>query len=349
MKQLAQLLKEHYDNHPDMEVRDAVKFLYQSYMGPGHLIADEQAALARFLDEWEHVAPDSGVSAADPLGNGLYRMNFSGCKAIGLSGKTAARLFLLTAKAVVPDRAGLEQALELVRTLPFAQGEVEAYLTRYRADGLPMVSHSDRYRNTYAPAYRIVSKFYVNLIPALAAIDRLMKELPHVRVALDGPCASGKSTLGEALSEIYRCPLIHMDDFFLRPEQRTPEQLAEPGGNVDYVRFRREVLEPLVEDRPAQYRPWQCRVGGFGPEQIVKPGPVTVVEGSYSLRPDLREGYHLRLWVEADWEQRERRLAARGGPGCLARFREMWIPMEDRYFSACAVKEYCHLTISGNE
>ena len=45
METLAELLKEHYDNHPDMEVRDAVKFLYQHHMGPVHLIEDENSAL----------------------------------------------------------------------------------------------------------------------------------------------------------------------------------------------------------------------------------------------------------------------------------------------------------------
>ena len=48
---------------------------------------------------------------------------------------------------------------------------------------------------------------------------------------------SGKSVLGQLLSEVYSCNLFHMDDFFLRPEQRTAERLAEAGGNVDRERF----------------------------------------------------------------------------------------------------------------
>ena len=55
METLAELLKEHYDNYPDMEVRDAVKFLYQHHMGPGHLVDDQEAALARLETEWEQV------------------------------------------------------------------------------------------------------------------------------------------------------------------------------------------------------------------------------------------------------------------------------------------------------
>lgn len=77
----------------------------------------------------------------------------------------------------------------------------------------------------------------------LDAIDQGLKNGP-LRVAIDGPCASGKSTLGQLLAGVYGCPLIRMDDFFLRPEQRSPERLAQPGGNVDYERFSREVLSP---------------------------------------------------------------------------------------------------------
>ena len=44
-----------------------------------------------------------------------------------------------------------------------------------------------------------------------------------------------------------------MDDFFLRPEQRTKMRLAEIGGNVDYERFYREVLIPLKKKEPFAY------------------------------------------------------------------------------------------------
>ena len=69
MNKLEQLLKEHYVYFPDMEIQDAVKFLYQHYMGPGHLIADEEAALSRLQAEWDTVLPDKTAPLAHPLGN----------------------------------------------------------------------------------------------------------------------------------------------------------------------------------------------------------------------------------------------------------------------------------------
>ena len=76
-------------------------------------------------------------------------------------------------------------------------------------------------------------------------IDELLTQKDMVIVAIDGKCTSGKTTLASKLAQIYDCNVFHMDDFFLRPEQRTPERFAEVGGNVDYERFQEEVLLPL--------------------------------------------------------------------------------------------------------
>ena len=55
-------------------------------------------------------------------------------------------------------------------------------------------------------------------------IDELLAANDTVIVAIDGKCTSGKTTLASKLAEIYDCNVFHMDDFFLRPEQRTPER-----------------------------------------------------------------------------------------------------------------------------
>lgn len=346
MSDLAELLKEHYDNHPAMEVRDAIKFIYQSHMGPGHLISDERAALDRLAEEWDRLPADPSSPLSEPLGNGLCRLSLSACKGIKLSIKTLNRLFVLTARKTVLDRAGLEQDLELLQALPFFQESSKRYLAQYRAQGCPALRHSKTYRDAYSPAYRVILQYYVNQIPLLAAVDQLLTQGQPVLVAIDGPCASGKSTLGTALAEIYRCPLLHMDDFFLLPQDRTPERLAQPGENVDHERFDREVLSPLCRGQTAVYRPWQCRSGCFGPAVPVEPGPLTVVEGSYSLHPSLRDRYQLRVWVEAPWEVRRTRLERRD-PGCVDRFLNLWVPLEDHYFQACHVKDCCQIHCSG--
>lgn len=345
MAELASLLRAHRAAYPEMEVQDAIKFLYQSHMGPGHLIADESAALARLQKEWDGVPSDPDAPLLTHLGNGLCRLHINACKGKGLSIHTLFRLFILTAQTAPLHQEALERDLELIRALPFPP-QALAQLDSYRLQGCPPIGHSQAYRTAYAPTYRVVWERYANMVPLLCAIDALRSQEASVRVGIDGPCASGKSTLGAALAEIYRCPLLHMDDFFLRPEQRTQRRLAEPGGNVDYERFEQEVLEPLRQGRAARFCPWRCRAGDFGPAVTVPPSPLIVVEGSYALRPGLGEHYQLGVWVEAPWPVREARLLQRGGRACLERFLTQWIPLEERYFTAYQVKSRCQIVYS---
>lgn len=348
MSDTKQLLLSHFQQHPEMTIQDAIKFLHQSYMGPGHLITDKTAAMDRLKAEWASLPDRSPTDMGTPIGNGLFRLNLNHCKAIKLSTKTMFSMFYETSKQWKPDSRMLDDNLDLIYSLPFPMEQIKQTLQAYRQSGMPMVSHSEQYRNHYSPAYRIVRQEYINLLPILRSIDLLLKEQSFVRVAIDGPCASGKSTLGQMLSQLYQCPLISMDDFFLRPEQRSKARLSEPGGNVDYQRFDQEVLVPLCQHTEFSYRPWSCHLQAFSTPRKIPVSPLTIVEGSYSLRPDLRDRYHLRIWVEATPEIRQERLLKRDGPEMLERFRSVWIPLENHYFSSCCVKECCHLIWNGN-
>ena len=66
--------------------------------------------------------------------------------------------------------------------------------------------------------------------PLFAELDRRLAGEVPVRLAIEGGSASGKTTLGKILAERYDCTVFHMDDFFLRAEQRTAARFAEPAG-----------------------------------------------------------------------------------------------------------------------
>ena len=116
-------------------------------------------------------------------------------------------------------------------------------------------------------------------------IDALLEEQNFVTVAIDGKCTSGKTTLASQLAEIYDCNVFHMDDFFLRPEQRTPERFAEVGGNVDYERFCEEVLFPLKSGKTFSYRPFDCSTFTLAASVTVTPKKLNIIEGTYSHHP----------------------------------------------------------------
>ena len=162
-------------------------------------------------------------------------------------------------------------------------------------------------------------------------IDELLAAKDTVIVAIDGKCTSGKTTLASKLAEIYDCNVFHMDDFFLRPEQRTPERFAEVGGNVDYERFREEVLLPLKSGKAFSYRPFDCSTFTLAAPVAVTPKKLNIIEGTYSHHPYFSNPYDLKILLTVDEETQRRRILER--PTFLhKRFFEEWIPMENLYF-----------------
>ena len=164
-------------------------------------------------------------------------------------------------------------------------------------------------------------------------------------VAIDGCCASGKSTLGARLSETLGCPLFHLDDFFLRPEQRTPERFAQPGGNMDRERLAAEILEPLSRGGAVEYRPFDCKTMSLGDPRFSRSARLNIVEGSYSLHPELERYYDLSVFLNISPETQRRRILERNGPEWGQMFFDRWIPLENTYFQATRAAERCMLRL----
>lgn len=173
----------------------------------------------------------------------------------------------------------------------------------------------------------------------------LLSKAPLI-IAIDGRCGSGKSTLANELASRLTAELIHADDFFLRPEQRTAERLAEAGGNLDRERLRDEVLRPLQSGDAFVYRPFDCSTQSLQAPVTVEPAQIVIVEGSYSCHPDLWEYYDLHIFANISPDEQIRRITARNGAIWTKRFVDQWIPMEERYFDAFSVQKHCEIEVS---
>lgn len=168
----------------------------------------------------------------------------------------------------------------------------------------------------------------------------------NVLIAIDGRCASGKTTFASYVSKALDCNVFHMDDYFLRPEQRTAERLKEPGGNVDRERFNEEILTPLTEgaDRIV-YRKFDCRTMSLQPPVRVTTKKINIIEGAYCCHPDLIDKYDMKIFFDITKELQKERILNRNGSKQWEVFRERWIPMEERYFEEFKVKEHCDICV----
>lgn len=166
-----------------------------------------------------------------------------------------------------------------------------------------------------------------------------------ISVAIDGRAAAGKTTLAAALSARFNAPVIHLDDFFLRPEQRTPERYEEPGGNFDRERFLAEVAPHISSHDAFSYRRFDCKK--MAPDETVRipENDVLIVEGSYSCHVNLIYLYDVKVFVKVSKAEQRRRILARNGKEGLSVFEEKWIPLEEKYFSAQKTEQNCDFVI----
>lgn len=338
--------------YPALDTQDLVKALYQSEFGCGHLVSDPQKGLAWLSEELRTCRqPEPPPPLVEPLGESFCRVHLQAAAACGLSAQTLFRLFELSAaepsgnmEAFLSQLDTLE-ALAQAGGLPLSASEAHDFLAGYRRAGCPATHHSEAFRRSYAPAYRVIRADYARFLPLFAAIDKLIAGDAPVTVAIEGSSATGKSTLAVLLARIYDCNVFHMDDFFLQPHQRTPERFAQPGGNVDYERFFEEVLLPLCARKPFSYRPFSCATMSLADPVEVVPKQLSIVEGAYSMHPALRSCYDLSVFLKIDPQSQADRIRLRNGLEMLKRFLDEWIPLEKRYFEHFGIEQQCSLCI----
>lgn len=331
------LLKKHIETAPRMAPTDAVKLAFQSAFGCGHLLSSRQSCADYVRREMAQVQEDASVPAAVLIGRGLCRLNLASPAVRRLAPETIAHMMILTNEEVLAradNQQAFEESLSLLEQLsqsgdtPFSAEELSAYLANYRAQGCPPVSHSEGYREAYCPAYRVVLSDFAVLLPVLTRQADV--------IVLDGYCGSGKSTLASLLAALYETEVIPMDDFFLPFDMRTPDRLAQPGGNVHYERFAAEVLEKLLQGKLVSWKRFHCADGSLIP-RTANAGRAVIIEGSYSHHPSFDAAYEqlhaLRVFVHTSDEEQLRRIAKRN-PELLERFQSMWIPLEKNYFQA---------------
>lgn len=173
-------------------------------------------------------------------------------------------------------------------------------------------------------------------------IEHLLNERGRLVIAIDGRCGSGKTTLAKELHRRFGARAIHMDDFFLPANERTLQRMAQPGGNIHTERLIQEVMSRLT-DTHLCYNAYRCQDGSY--EKTVLPtSKLTVVEGTYSLLPRLREYYDLKIFCDVSEAEQKRRVQLRNKDNAPIFF-EKWIPMEEGYFNSLGIREVCDIIL----
>ena len=347
---MRQLLLEHLEKYPLMQPQDCVKLFYQSRMGCGHFLSGSSQVQARLQKEYQ-TCPHTGQLLFESLGHDYCRLHLSAFDASELSLETLGNLFVYSSQQPSAGENALKEDLLMFDTMvrskevPFALSHWESFLSQYQSAGFPAISHSDTYRQAYHPSYRVLHRICRDYWPVLAAVDQLMRKKGGGIIAIDGGSGTGKSRLASFLSAIFPAAVIHMDDFFLQGFQRTPQRLAEPGGNLDYERFADQVVCPLRAGKPFSYEIFDCTCGKLSGVRAVGDSPIRIVEGVYSLHPQWSGLFDLKIFLSADLPVRLSRIEKRSGQFLLQKFQEEWIPKEDLYFDTFSIPDQADIVV----
>ena len=345
-QEILQQLKAQCLRTPAMQPEDVIKFVFQALLGVGHLLSGRDQVTGYIAREMDGLAADPAEPMLELLSPAWCRLNLRPAGAAHLRPQVIAGLMLTSG-----------------HDLPFTRQDVYDCCSRIAQSGeyglnrdtaLDMIlseqwlpSHSASYREKYHPAYRVLSTDWIPCMQAVRHIAEKDAGLKRLLITLDGPCASGKTTLARQLARVFQGEVVHTDDYVIPHAQKTPERLAVPGGNCDAERQAQQVVIPFKEGLPVRYRRYDCMSDALLPEEQLPDSRVLILEGSYCNLPILREHADVCLFLDTPWDVRNARLLARESARSLQQFYDRWIPLENAYFDAYRLPDENHVVIHG--
>lgn len=161
---LYDLIQKHQQSKLKLLVQDVYKLLYQSVLGVGHLLEHPQAgkkSLEKELNTIEASTTDSLIETIS-TNDEIVRINLRHFKALKLSTEILYKVMILSAKATTGSQPDLERVWSefkhLVKEgkLNYNKSELKKFDAWIVKNNYPRVHHSEIYRATNRPAYRVI-------------------------------------------------------------------------------------------------------------------------------------------------------------------------------------------------
>ncbi|MET9611012.1 uridine kinase [Streptomyces sp. NPDC006512] len=170
-----------------------------------------------------------------------------------------------------------------------------------------------------------------------------------VLLGIDGPGASGKSTLAALLADrLGPAAVVHIDDFHLPSAARPATTGQAVAAHFDLRRLHEQVLRPATDGAAVHYQRYDWDQDRLAEWTTLAPATPLVVEGVHALHADLRSAYTFRVFCDAPREVRLSRGLERDGEEARSLWVDEWMPAEDRYLAAHTPHRYADVLLAGS-
>ncbi len=313
MNSFKQYLLRAQKKYPQNKLQDYLKQIYQSEFAGGHMIKSIDSSLNYLIEESKDLGDNTPI-LYEYISDNVIRINikpFINNFDINILNNLFYESSLLEySKKNIPTKCeSLKEIINQNDAIDSFKNNPCAY------------HHSDTFRNTYNPHYRVINSSLLTTELRTKKLEQYIDSLPKETltiIAVEGRCASGKSTITSNLKDI---TLIHADDFFSK---------------TDVLDF--DLLEQLIKKlkigETINYTAYNCSNETYFTKTLENIKPIVIIEGVYSYHPKVRKYINRLVYFEVTKDLQINRLKNRTTNQFLYnKFINIWIPREEKYFS----------------
>lgn len=155
----------------------------------------------------------------------------------------------------------------------------------------------------------------------IVAASSAVRAVP--RILIDGRSGSGKTTLAQEIGRRFpEIQIVALDSLYP----------GWDGLRAGADRARLDFLVPHAEGDDGRSRVWDWSAQRYAAEHVVHPDRPLLIEGAGILTADSAPFGDVRVWVDADDDERRRRALARDG-ATYAPHWERWARQEDEHLA----------------
>lgn len=362
-----------YTKHPLSLTQDFVKLMFQAEFGCEHIMGDY---VLKYIEAELAESNNADTTLVEPISDEYCRVHLSEYKRRGYLPLTLARCMKLvkSSGSVEGLQARLEDFLQAVDcgAIGLDKLEVRALIDEYVKLGCPPVRHSQTFRDSYAPHYRVIYRKHALFVPVLSAIERYVNtkycntvgdfrakdtsdrqqrycaqraETNSVDAATLAKqvaskplivaidgCCGSGKTYYSKVLAEYFDAIVIHCDDFFLPMEMRNADRLSEIGGNVHYERLAQTLSKVREGKSFTYQAYDCSTDSYVDCNFA-PTNVVIVEGSYALHPKLRDFYDVKVLLTVDSQTQYDRLLNREGANGIVNFVNRWIPLENKYFT----------------